>query len=622
MRRVVKEKVWQEGLKFDPTQLDWRAGGRQVLGLALGFALAWAATNLQLALAVLLGGFVAALRGQSGPSQMRRRLLLGEIVLLGAGVGLSIRASGDDLTAALVPGTISAAFALSAAANPFYQAVMTSCVSYVVVYAGAGVSPEQAWLYAAAILAGGLWQFVYLSRLWPLRPFAPEWSLMAGLYAALVEKVEKGSGELTLAQHAEFAEAQNVAVDRFPPRLQAAHILFCQHLHAAGLLDAALSDPEALDDWHEPERGALAEMLRKRAEHLRTGQTEPGAEEQAEWDAWRAAQTGRVETGRVAETVRRAFGLLKQPATYVELRPSGYKTLWQELSGPLRDPRQLAYAGFFGLSVAGLLYAVDLADWNHGHWLVMTYVLIMSADYQQLLSRGLARVVGTLAGVLLLGLSQALLGDPLGLRLLWLFAALYLMLSGGNAGYGLISFGFTVHALAVLWGAGLSAALPERLWMTALGVLAALLMYRLWPNWKPYELHEHLTEAAATLRDLLSACAHWEQDAKAPAQAQRAALLLGPQRAELERQVTLARLEPSRGRAPLAPDNAALHLGRLDVLARRAMSRYAQLSLGTLSAAQAHAEASQDLADLQVLTRRVSEFAERKAAHTADLTKP
>lgn len=615
MRRVVKEKVWQEGLKFDPAQLDWRAGGRQVLGLALGFALAWAATNLQLALAVLLGGFVAALRGQSGPSQMRRRLLLGEIALLAAGVGLSIRASGDDLTAALVPGAISAAFALSAAANPFYHAVMTSCVSYVVVYAGAGISPAQAGLYAAAILAGGLWQFVYLSRLWPLRPFAPEWSLMAGLYAALADKVEKESGELTLAQHAEFADAQNVAVDRFSPRLQAAHHLFCQHLHAAGLLDAALSDPEALEGWSETERGALAEMLRKRAEHLRAGQTEPDANERAEWDAWRA-----VQTGRVAETVRRAFGLLEQPATYVELRPSGYKTLWQELSGPLRDPRQLAYAGFFGLSVAALLYAVDLADWNHGHWLVMTYVLIMSADYQQLLSRGLARVVGTLAGVLLLGLSQSLLGDPLGLRLLWLFTALYLMLAGGKAGYGLISFGFTVHALAVLSGAGLSAALPERLWMTALGVLAALLMYRLWPNWKPYELHERLTEAAEHLRDLLNACARWDE-AEAPAQAQRAALLLGPQRAELQRQVTLARLEPSRGRAPLAPDNAALHLGRFDLLARRAVSRYAQLSLGTLSAAQAHAEAAQDLADLQVLTRRVSEFAERKAAQAPKLTK-
>lgn len=165
----------------------------------------------------------------------------------------------------------------------------------------------------------------------------------------------------------------------------------------------------------------------------------------------------------------------------------------------------LRASGAIGL---GMLAARTL-PWQHAYWLPLTANIILRPDFTATFGRGIARVIGTVAGILLATIPMVGVHDRTGIfgsALIVVFgAAMYMLV---NFNYALFSCALTAEMVVLLSffeRAPAYVTMEDRLLDTVLGSCLAFLVYLVWPTWQHREIHSVIADAVAAQREYFHA---------------------------------------------------------------------------------------------------------------------
>ncbi|MFE2350654.1 FUSC family protein [Kitasatospora cineracea] len=293
---------------------------------------------------------------------------------------------------------------------------------------------------------------------------------------------------------------------------------------------AALADPRvgAAEEGAERDRArevlaAAAEVLDALARAIRSGDpvrlpkdtpglalARPGSgsgEDRLRGAARRSARRLSGLLGRAADRLDRqdrttvqsrtppTTGLRRPPL--VKLVPAALATVGRQLH---RHSAIFHHAARMALVVTSAYLASRLLRIEHGYWAPMTSAMVMRPDFAQTFSRGVARVAGTAAGVLV-STAVVQLFDPGD----WVLAVLAVSCMGlayltMRTGYAVMTVAISSYVVFLL---GLQPGDPvrlavDRVSMTLLGGFVALAAYALFPTWQTARLPERLAEWLAS----------------------------------------------------------------------------------------------------------------------------
>jgi uncharacterized membrane protein YccC len=166
-------------------------------------------------------------------------------------------------------------------------------------------------------------------------------------------------------------------------------------------------------------------------------------------------------------------------------------------SATFRHALRLAVCVVFG-TLAG-----DVLDWRRSYWLPMTIAIVLKPDFTSTFSRGVLRLGGTLAAlVLATGLFYFLApGRAAEVALIAIFA--FLVRCYGPANYGVLVTALTalVVLLFAVTGSPPAAVMMARGINTAAGGAIALVAYALRPTWEKTQISEAMARMLDGYRD-------------------------------------------------------------------------------------------------------------------------
>ncbi|GGZ23507.1 FUSC family protein [Streptomyces nitrosporeus] len=151
------------------------------------------------------------------------------------------------------------------------------------------------------------------------------------------------------------------------------------------------------------------------------------------------------------------------------------------------------------VSAAGYLMGTAL-PLGHAYWAPMTAVMVMRPEFSQTYSRSVARFAGTLVGVgVATGLVQGLEPDARLAAALAVVCALlnYLLMRTGYVVSQVCVAAYVVFLLGMA-GDDWSQTVPERILLTLVGGLLAMVSYALYPAWETPRLRTRLADWLST----------------------------------------------------------------------------------------------------------------------------
>ena len=136
---------------------------------------------------------------------------------------------------------------------------------------------------------------------------------------------------------------------------------------------------------------------------------------------------------------------------------------------------------------------------ERGYWIVLTVVMVVKPDFSTTLIRGLLRVAGTTAAVILAGAVLSLTSSPqwLMVTLIFLFAPLTMRWITANYAFASFAIGVTV-LLLIEAGEPSGSPIWLRLLNTAIGAVLGLLAYLLLPRWSGDNVRARLASVLET----------------------------------------------------------------------------------------------------------------------------
>ncbi|MEW1922666.1 FUSC family protein [Streptomyces sp. NPDC088360] len=181
--------------------------------------------------------------------------------------------------------------------------------------------------------------------------------------------------------------------------------------------------------------------------------------------------------------------------TFPALLPAALRAIRTELRRRHESPITRHAIRVTAVAAAGYL----LGTWlplGHGYWAPMASVMVMRPDFSQTYSRAVARFGGTLVGVALAtGLVQ--LADPgteLSAALAVLCAGMmYLLMRTGQVAAQACVAAYVVFLLG-MGGEQWTQTVPERVVLTLLGGVLAMIAYAVYPAWETPRLRNRLAD--------------------------------------------------------------------------------------------------------------------------------
>ncbi|WP_310724714.1 FUSC family protein [Streptomyces sp. N2A] len=266
------------------------------------------------------------------------------------------------------------------------------------------------------------------------------------------------------------------------------------------------------------------------------------------------------------------------------LRPSVPRLVPVALRSLHREARWSSHIFRHALRVAAVAavgYLLGTAlPFGHGYWAPLASVMVMRPDFAQTYSRGVARFCGTLVGVAVAGTVMALVhpgayvSAALAVVCVWL---MYLLMRTGFSVTSACVAAYVVFLLGIA-GAGWEQTVQERVVLTLVGGLLAMLSYALFPAWETPRLRDRLADwLEANGRYALAvweACAR--PAARRPRQVREALLDARAARVAWEKSEDRAEKEPVRHRG-LSPGAAKAAGAALATMGRVTMILEAHL---------------------------------------------
>ncbi|MFI2454438.1 FUSC family protein [Streptomyces sp. NPDC019539] len=207
------------------------------------------------------------------------------------------------------------------------------------------------------------------------------------------------------------------------------------------------------------------------------------------------AESGERRASRAEEGTSAETPLLMRP-TMIRVLPVVLRDMRRELrpdSTVLRHALRLAVVAPVGYVVGSLLSP------GHGYWVPIAAVLVMRPDFHQTYARAVARFAGTLVGVALAtGVVQLTRPDAYlsGALAVVSAALMYLVMRTGYA----VSQAFTAAYVVFLLGMGgeeWDQTVPDRVLLTLIGGVLAMVAYLVYPAWETPRLLDRLADRLA-----------------------------------------------------------------------------------------------------------------------------
>ncbi|MFD5324721.1 FUSC family protein [Streptomyces sp. NPDC127092] len=514
--RALKETA-RSGLSVERRRLEPAVAGRGALGLALVVGVSLALFGPAVAASSAFGAFQAAIATFQRSYRPRPTLALASGASLAVSTFLGYLTGAHLVLFLLLLALWTFVSGLAWAVGPTVGIIASSNVAIMLVTVTLPTSVATAAGHAAMIAVGGLVQAA-LIVLMPVRRWGAQRDALADALAAEADYARRLRHDPTASfdpvplMTARSAAAVTPRQARRRPA----------ELHGArGLAErirpvlASLADPAVGAPAEGPQRdrvrellGAAGEVLDACAHAIRHG--EPVELPPAAVAALRTPDTGAILSGAPRRAATRLAALLgdvvetAEPRTETAAEARSRPTLLRLLPvalGRMRaelrhDSPVLRHAvRVTAVATAGYLLGTAL-PFGHGYWAPMASVMVMRPDFSQTYARSVARLGGTLVGVALAtGIVQtAHPGTWLsaGLAVLCAFG-MYLLMRTGYAASQVFVAAYVVFLLG-MEGAGVTQTVRDRVLLTLLGGLLAMLSYAVYPAWETPRLRGRLAD--------------------------------------------------------------------------------------------------------------------------------
>lgn len=495
---------------------------RNTLGLAVPLALGVAAGFPGAGLVAATGALNVSFSDGDDAYRSRARRLLAASALVGAGVLLgAISGQHRPVAAALSVAWAFGAAMLIALGTAAADLAGVSLVTFIV-FTSLAMPPAKALSSGLIAIAGGLFQSALALALWPIRPYRPQRLILGELYRKLAEMAATTSSasepppltaELTKAQDAMAALARDHSVqsERYLSLLNQAERIRLSVLAISRMrirLERAAFDARAL----ERALRISSELLASMADWL-AGNEPALAPERLQEIAAIAEQLRRENipsdvcfqvnalAGQIRAAADLAFNATPQGEAAFARRES--RRSWRlRLAGTLATLR--AHLTFqstafrHALRLAACIAVSEIVSgvlgFQRSYWMPMTIAIVLKPDFTSTFSRGLLRVAGTFAGLLLTTGLFHLYRPGMDAEVALTISAFFAMRCFGPANYGIFvaALSALVVVLIAITGADPKTLIAARAWNTAVGGALALLAYAVWPTWERHQVSEAL----------------------------------------------------------------------------------------------------------------------------------
>lgn len=474
----------------------------------------------------------------------------------------------------------------------------------IVVYAAQPLTPRQAVEASLLALAGGLFQTLLSIALWPVRRYDPERRALARLFLALAGAAGKAVEALgSPPATAESSQAQDaisgLGSDNSIEALRYRSLLNqAERLRLSTTALKRLRSRIARKSADHPAVEVLdrylanaAQMLHDLGSSLASGTAIPPESDRLVLSVALAYQlrednAGDPTTfeGAVAKSARSQMDALSgQLRAALELAshttPEGQaafaleearQPLWLRFGGKLATLR-----GNFNIHSVAFRHALRLAvcvaagealgrafEPQRAYWIPMTIVLVLKPEFTTTFSRGILRIAGTVAGLLLATAMFHFLPIHTVTEIVMIALVMFLTRWVGPANYGV--FAVSVSALVVLLltinGVSPKEVIVARGINTAAGGALALVAYAVWPTWERKRVPELFALLLEAYRVSFQSIVHSYLDPSARDQESRRRARQSARTARTNLEASLERVaaEPGTRRAQLDGLNAML----------------------------------------------------------------
>ncbi|MGW7432873.1 FUSC family protein [Streptomyces sp. NPDC054861] len=516
--RALKETA-RSGFAVERRRLDPLVAARGALGLALVVGVALALFGPGVAVSSAFGAFQAAIATFQRSWRPRPTLALASGASLAVSTFLGYVTNAGTHPAPFLALLVLWTFlsGLAWAAGPTVGIIASSNVAIMLVTVTLPTSVAGAAGHAAMIAVGGLVQAALVVLL-PIRRWGAQRDALADALAAEADYARRlRQDPIASFDPVPLMTARNAAaVSTRQARRRPAE------LHGArGIAErirpvlASLADPAVGVPAEGPQRDRVRELLAAAgavldaaAHAIRRG--EPVDLPPAALAALRTPDTGAILTGPSRRAAVRLAALLddvvetaeprtetaadaRSRPTLLRLTPVALARMRRELrheSPILRHAVRVSAVTAVGYVIGSAL------PLGHGYWAPMASVMVMRPEFTQTYARSVARFGGTLVGVALAtGILQAAhpgMYASAALAVLCAFG-MYLLMRTGYAVSQVCVSAYVVFLLGV-GGSEWTQTVPERVVLTLLGGVLAMLAYAVYPAWETPRLRHRLAD--------------------------------------------------------------------------------------------------------------------------------
>ncbi|MFH9723860.1 FUSC family protein [Streptomyces sp. NPDC017254] len=523
--RALKETA-RSGLTVERRRLNPVVAARAALGLALVVGFSLAVFGPAVAAASAFGAFQAAIATFQRSWRPRPTLALasGASLALSTFFGYLVGAHEVFFLALLLLWTFLSGLAW--AAGPTAGMIASSNVAIMLVTVTLPTSVAAAAGHAVMIFAGGVVQAVLVVVL-PVRRWGAQRDALADALAAEADYARRLRHDpvapfdpLPLITARNAAAVTPGQARRRPAELHGARGL-AERIRPvlASLADPAVGVPE-----EGPARARVRELLAAAASVLDAAAHAirhgvPITLPEAAVDALRTPDAAAILHGPSRRAALRLVALLgdvvetaeprtetsghgaaaaRTRPTLVRLAPIVFAKVRTELR---RDSPILRHAIRVSVVTAAGYLLGGALPFGHGYWAPMTSAMVMRPDFSQTYARSVARFGGTLVGVALAtAVVQSAHPDvylSAGLAVMCAFA-MYLLMGTGYAAGQVFVAAYVVFLLG-MEGAGLTQTVRDRVLLTLLGGVLAMLSYAVYPAWETPRLRGRLADWLASV---------------------------------------------------------------------------------------------------------------------------
>jgi uncharacterized membrane protein YccC len=358
-------------------------------------------------------------------------------------------------------------------------------------------------LTALCVVAGGGVQTLLVVLLWPVQRYPLERAALADAYAALASYArDLDPGDPKIPPTAQLQNVRATLADPRPFGRNAAATAFTTLLTEAERLRLTLGSIVTHDcTAYDAVRADVASGLDEVAAALRNAAVPSNDELAARLAARSDDATVRGLLGQIRAAWRsaavplRGVGVARAPLLR-SLFPD-----FDEAIATIRSSLRLdSPFGRHALRLAAVLtlcgLAAHLLQWQRGYWVALTAAIVLRPDFNTTLTRGLARIAGTVIGIVLSTALVVLLPNTpyVSLALAIFFATIGYAVFQLN--YGIYSLTVTAYVVFLLALAGQpeEAAIANRLVATLCGGTLAMVSYLIWPTWESSSTRMRLLE--------------------------------------------------------------------------------------------------------------------------------